>query len=70
MDYGDDDVPTRLLERWWGPVEQPGGLTIAALLRLPAIEAVSSLTLAVGPQVLVLRPTSGRTAARATQTLV
>ena len=40
------------------------GPTISAPLRLPAIGAASSLTLAVEPQVLVLPATSGRTVAR------
>ena len=62
MDYGDDGVPTRLLERWRG---RSSHVTISAPpLRLRAIGAMSSLTLAVEPQVLVLPPTIGRTVAR------
>ena len=59
MDYGDDDVPTRLLERRRG---RSSNLTISAPLRLRAIGAMTSLTLAVGasgPRVAANEPANG-----------
>jgi len=61
MDYVDDDVRPACSSAGGG---RSSHVTISAPpLRLRAIGAIS-LTLAVGPQVLVLPPTIGRTVAR------
>lgn len=62
MDYVDDDVRPACSSAGGG---RSSHVTISAPpLRLRAIGAMSSLTLAVEPQVLVLPPTIGRTVAR------